>query len=349
MNKLSFFFFLLLSVQLLHGQQVKRVNLDAKNAQQSLKLSEIAEFVKPIALETKNEIIADVLLTSEYIFVISFKTISQYDLSGKFIREIDCGNFITLNLAADTIKKELYVPMGKTLRCYDFSGKLKKTYNLENETISCYYHKGNLWIQSTSVSADYKLADYKISHLNLLTGKETFIPSEIQEKSYFENGGIPFGKGNFSTYNNTLVTSFFNEDNTIYQIREQKVSPIIKGVITPPDKTPSTEIYPGSKGIVGKYLFFNYRFRETIGINYFYLEDMKSGKTYNLEVNSNSGFLTSGIIDDIFHTGYFTIEDKLNKEGYFYFRKFRNEFKDQSIGNIPLQEGDVLFIVKTKQ
>jgi hypothetical protein len=54
--------------------------------------------------------------------------------------------------------------------------------------------------------------------------------------------------------------------------------------------------------------------------------------------------------DDIFNTGYLkTVRPVNGRGGYFYVLKERGEIAANTVGNVPLKDGPVLFIVKTKQ
>jgi hypothetical protein len=162
MKKFSLFFFLLFSISVF-GQ--KKINIDA-NDTKMLNLSEIAEEVVLIPLEAKISGIQYVLLSREYLFVALMGSIVQYDSSGKFIRNISCDGYV-YNISADTLKKELYVTVRDKLQCYDFSGKLKRTYTLANPTTSSiFFHQGNVWILSYQFQPD-RSTNYRLSCLHL--------------------------------------------------------------------------------------------------------------------------------------------------------------------------------------
>jgi len=149
MAKFIFYCFLFLqSALFVYGQQVSIITIDAENAR-PLNLSEIAEKVTPISLETSAQIVnGNILLTNEYLFTTSHRFIVQYDLTGRFIRNIDCGDYITYNVTCDTVKKELYVPVGDRILCFDYSGKLQKEYQWKNRILYILYYQGHLWVQS---------------------------------------------------------------------------------------------------------------------------------------------------------------------------------------------------------
>ena len=178
-----FFCFLFLQPTLfIYGQQIRTISIDAANAR-PMNLSEIAEKIAPISLEIRSMIMnGNILLTNEYLFTASPSSIVQFDLTGRFIRTIDCGGYIK-NVTCDTINKELYVPVGDIIKCYDYSGKLKKEFSLNNAIAGCFYHKDNLWVQSDNSQTD-KSHIYTIGKVNLSTGEVMKLPFEIKKSLY---------------------------------------------------------------------------------------------------------------------------------------------------------------------
>jgi hypothetical protein len=356
----------LINGSLLYGQQAKEIYIDTKDAQSSFKLSEIAEEVTPVPLEIETGMIQNIFLAPECFIIVSHNSVVQFDLSGKFIRAIDCGGFIGNGIAYDAIKKELYVPIKKEIKRYDASGRLKKTYKLENNIINCSFSDNNLWIQSYEFTED-RTTYYYLSRLNLLTGKEsavqlssgnkeieTTLPFKSRSEPYTIKDSVSIGAsvgvsstGYFSTYNQTAVSSLA-VDSILYQIQEQKATPLIRLHITPPVQS-QWDISPiTTKGFIGKYLFVNYLRNNQF---YLYVQDMKSEKSYHviMKMMPNTVKRTSGIEDDIFHTGYCTISCPLDRDGYFYFIHNPDEVKEKTEGKIAVKEGPVIFIVKTKR
>jgi hypothetical protein len=324
--------FLMGSSLLLHGQAIKTVTVGADVAKiRKFNLSEIAEKVTPIPLD-RSSMIQDIFLTNEYLFVASLSSVFQFTASGKFIREIACGGFVTSNVSCDTIKKELYIPVGKEIKCYDFAGNLKKTYEIENRSLNCCYYENNLWILSYAreITQNEFIVDYKLSRLNLLTGKEFFSPLKFQEKEKTTANSFAISTAYFSVYGNAIIASI-STDSIMYEIRGEKASPFLKWAIMPSEQGRPL----GKKGFIGKYLFINYHRDNHI---YQYLKDMKSGKIIDFERAT----------DDVFNTGNISVTNPINRDGYFFFTKTRDEIQGQTIGNLPLKEGTVIFIVKIK-
>ena len=317
------------------SQNVKTINIETTNAR-PLNLSEIAEKVTPIVLEKSSWGIQNLFLTNEYLFVAMATSIVQYDLSGKFIREIECGDYVTSNVTCDTVKKELYVPIGDKIRSYDYSGKMKKEYSLKNQSINCLYHRGFLWIQSQDNLPD-KSFNYIINKLNLSTSEVTTLLFEKKlEPVQFENGPlIGIGAmGCLSLYNEEVIVSF-DFDTVLYKIQQDKIIPFVRWDISPQAKSVNDTRPLLANGIICDNILINYRRNDLF---YMYLENIKTGIKYN----------GNNILDDVFQTNGNCNIRLMNSNDNFYFIKEKSDIKDNSIGNIPLKNGSVIFIVKTK-
>ncbi|MDR2120442.1 MAG: 6-bladed beta-propeller [Tannerella sp.] len=334
-------FFIPLSYSL-HGQRTVRINASETTA---VKLSEIARDAVPIAMEKLPSGVQNVFIAGEYVFLQSISSVLQYDLTGKFIRNIPCKGYAR-GISGDTVKREIYVPAGVTeddnkIYCYDYSGKLKRTYRLKGLATGCLFDKGMLWILYARFHDD-KTTGLYMSGIDLQTGSDTGILYERRYGPDLYNGGLrcpASSSGQLTLHNQTVIASF-GYDSVIYRINEQKTVPFVAREISIPAKTlvETRSLY--AHGCIGKYLFVNYRRGEQF---YVYLEDMKSKKGYNTKYEE-------AIADDIFHTGYLkTVHPVNGREGYFYIFKERGEIAANTVGNIPLKDGPVLFIVKTKQ
>ena len=315
-----------------------------------MKLSEIAEKVIPIPLEDQDMIQnQNIFLTDKYLFVTSIHYIIQYDLSGKFIWKIDCGGYITDNVTSDIVNQKLYIPVGDTIKCYNYFGQLEKMYPLKSSSLHCLYHNGVLWVQSYSMLPDTSFV-YAIKKINLSTGKITVLPYEKKVAPIRLGNGHVINVGalsRLSLYHDEVISSF-DCDNAMYKIQQElskandllikfkqdKVVPFVKWDITPPTK--GSDVYPlKANSLIGDYLFINYRRDDQF---YFYLENMKTGKKYNV----------SQLIDDVFHTTGNCNINSTNQTGYFVFIKDQSDIKGDSIGNVLLKSGPVVFIGKIK-
>jgi hypothetical protein len=335
------------------GQNTETIFVDARNAR-PLNLSEIAEKVIPIPLGGGEVAIQNqnVLLTSEYLFVASIRHIIQYDSSGNVIRLINCEGYITDNITSDMDEKKLYVPVGNKIKCYDYLGQLVKEYSLESTSTHCLYHNGVLWVQSYNSLPDGGML-HTINKINLATGEITALPyqKKIDPVKYGDGWITSASFCRLTLYNNEVVVSF-EHDNEVYKIWQEKIVPLGKDIehlykfqqdkvtsLVKWDITPSPQLNDmytmAGNGFVSDYLFINYRRDNQF---YLYLESMKTGKKYNV----------SQINDDIFHTSGHCNIHSMAQNGCFVFIKENNEIKGDSIENIPLKSGPIVFIVKPK-
>ena len=336
MGKFFFCCLLLPFTLIVYGQQIKTISIDIEGARQ-IKLSEIAEKITPIVLDATPGSIQNgsVFFIDNFIFVASVSSIVQYDLSGKYIRSINCGGFVTDNVTGDAVKKEIYVPVRNKIKCYDFSGKLKKEIDLKTDIFHSLYYNNNLWV-ITNVNSDSTFT-YSISKINLSTGEITPLSFEKKEGYMrFPNGkfvGIaPIVR--FTQFNEAMIVSF-SSDSLLYKIQNDKVIPFVKWNISPPAKSDKDKIPLKANGFAGDFLFINYRREDQFFI---YLENMKTGQKFN----------ASNIIDDVYNTSNHCEIFPMYEPGYFLFIKDKNAIKGNSVGGKPLKNGSVIFIVKTK-
>ena len=333
MAKSFIYYFFFSYTVFVFGQNIKTIHIDMSNAL-PLDLSEIVDSVTPIALETRENISnGNIILTNEYLFTISISGfVVQFDLSGRLIRTIDCGGFVTGSITSDTVKKELYVPVGELIKCYDYSGKLNKEISLQTQLAGCFYHNGDLWVHSYDNQSDRSIIN-TINRVNLSTGKVTKLPFEIKKEPMQTPTGsfinaVWFSK--FTLYNDEVIISFDHADNVMYRIQQDKIMPFVRWDINPP--AVNSDVYSmKANGFIGNYLFIHYRRNDQY---YIYLENTKTGEKYNV----------SNLIDNVFHTDGYCEIYSMNQKGHFFFIKTPDKIK----GNIPLKTGPVIFIVKTK-
>jgi len=121
----------------------------------------------------------------------------------------------------------------------------------------------------------------------------------------------------------------------LYKIQQDKVIPFLKWNINPDFQLPKDETILNTNGLTGEYLFINYRRNDHF---YIYLENMKTGRIYNV----------SNLVDNVFHTDGNCKLFPLNQEGCFFFIKDTYDIKGNNTGNMSLKEGPDIFIVKTK-
>jgi hypothetical protein len=143
----SFCLLLSFCTNVLHAQnnQVVEINLiSAKDYQYQLKLSDIAESVEYIPLEThKQSIIGDragATLTDDYIFIGQYGAVLQFDKNGKFVRQINKvgqgpGECFARCSAFDEKNQLIYLYNNFTERImiYGYDGKFKRSFKDSSE------------------------------------------------------------------------------------------------------------------------------------------------------------------------------------------------------------------------
>ena len=324
-----FLWLLFLSCISAYGQNAQTLRIQV-NKNKTFNLSEITEQVLPVGLEMNQaqpfDQISDVLWTDKFLFV-SVNSIDlvlnrglptrvlQYDHSGKFIREIGEQDKNIRKLMCDTLKNLLFIPKGKTVYCYDFDGILKDTYPLK--ATPSFYCNGYFWIHYMA-SQQNELQDSLVRY-DLQTRKEDILIEYVGHLVKLENAsaGRP---ANFSFYGRAPVVSF-GFDNMLHQIDGNKLNPIVKFTIEPELSTLEM-LFSQFQGFIGDYLCIHYWNTKE---NNLYIKNMSTGQVFQTKYSySREGILTGGIKDDMFATGFCNITP-LNRSGYFYFIKKKEE------------------------
>ena len=147
----------------------------------------------------------------------------------------------------------------------------------------------------------------------------------------------------FSFRGQTPIVSF-GLDNTLYQIQDKKITPIIKFTIDPAPVHALDKYGYQFQGFIGNYLCIHYLRNIQ---QYLYFKNMRTGKVFQTMFSIKDGKVSDGIKDDILHTGTCKITP-LNRPDYFYFVKKREELQ----GNTELLKENAnhtIFFVKLKQ
>jgi hypothetical protein len=322
-------FILLLTAFTSNAQKVRNIVIDTEKLEKkTLYLSEIAEKVTTITLETPlNSGVMDIFVTNEYLFVTTMSSIHQFTPSGKHIRKFDCGGTV-YHSTCDSVRKELYVIGKWGIKSFSFSGELKRTFKIKYpHPINCKFHDGILWIQSADLqdTPNERITKYFLSRLDLSTGKEDFLPLNIQEK-FPPTEVRAILRANFIHHNNSLLMSF-NADSVLYQIKGKSISPVVKWQFVTYPQFKYNKLL-NDKGIVGNYLFVKYKKDDEFLM---YLENLKSKEKY----------IVKSFIDDVFDKGervspYIKF---FNEEECMFFMGYEREIN---------KDKDVIVIVKFK-
>ena len=314
--------------------------IDSSDTIPCFKLSEVAQSVDTISLKIKGMGSAQNIFLSEgYIFLQGMSFVSQYTRSGTLIRVLDCEDF-TSDIAGDVTKNELYVPAGYDLRCYDMhTGKLKRKLALDSlYVISCVFFENALWMLRGTFQNN-GTTEYSLSKMDCLTGNIQNLG--IFYKEIYGNDIGVISQGNFSIHKGRLFFAL-NADNTLYEIRGDKIVPYLQWQIEP-----KKLYFPQYEAIcdktkVGRYLFVNYRLMflkegdEDEVASYWFVKDLESDRQFNVHMEWEKGGCVRGTEDDICHSGRFTFHPLYSLPNHFYFTK-------------ETDEGLTFYIVKVKK
>ena len=329
----------------LSGQTSPKIKIEVKNSK-TFNLSEIAEQIQPVGLEITSENqfnhIVDVLWTNTYLFVHAIEIadanpiskVMQFDQSGKFIRIILIIEGEKLRkIFCDSIKKQIFIQYGGDLQCYDFDGKLINTYKIDK--FPDLYTDGIFWTSHIQFLKD--ITSYSLISLNIQTAKEDTLFNFVEKNNFDLIARI----ASFSLRNNKPVVSF-GLDNKIYQVEGKKVVPIVNFTISEPARKEGLDIYGYQfQGFIGNYLCIHFMRKEQY---YLYLQNQRTGKEFLTKFTFTSG----GINDDMLATGLCKI-NYLNRSGYFYFVKKREELSDSKLNITDEKQSHFIFFVKLKQ
>jgi len=332
------------------GQSIPTIHIQA-DKNKTFNLSEIAAQIQPVSLEMNQanhfDCISDVLWTNKYLFISVYSLelnerlptrVLQYEPSGKYIREIGEQGINIWELMCDTIKNLLFIPKGKEVRSYDFEGKLKDTYLLKDHP--GLYDKGYFWIHHAVPQQNemhYSLVGYDVQ-----TKKEEVFFEYVDSSLKYEN--VLVGRPACFTFRGQTPVVSFGLDNKLYQIMEKKLTPIVEFIIDPAPSVLEKIVPVGVQGFIGNFLCIHY-FKNRQ--KHLYMKNMVSGKIFQTKFSSSQeNTLTDGIKDDMLSTGFCDITP-LNRPGYFYFIKKREELNNNP--NISDKKADfTLFFVKLK-
>ena len=331
MRKILIFIFGLTLIFIpLFGQNLQRIHIQA-NKSKTFNLSEIAEQVEYISLESTSDIefddIRDVLWTENFLFVqvssieLDQRTLLrtlQYDHSGKFIREFGNEEEKMRKLLYDRERDRLFVnyPKGITKEL-NFEKNVKKIYEFKSNPQL--YNNGYFYSQYCEIKENGMY--YFLIRINEQR-------DEIDTLYHFKDNEKDFGFTSrpacISLYGQTPLVSF-GIDNCLYQIRDKIITPIVKFTIDPEPSTGLDNFGYQFQGFIANYLCIHYvRAMQP----YLYLKSMRSGKILQTKYcYSEDMMLIEGIRDDMLNTG-FCIITPFNRSDYFYFVKKEMNYRE---------------------
>lgn len=182
---------------------------DCLNNVKTMKLSEIADTIEFIELKTLPSIIlfvADMKMSSDYIFINSKGILYQFSKDGKFIRQVGSrgqgpGEYLTVgNFFIDEKKKEIGIISMPKLHLYSFDGRFLNVYSIANYD-------------------DLFIGDSLIYGSSVPFGRETYRLTMLNN-SLDTIGGIPnynlYPVGYYITDTKVFRSPFYKYDKVLY-------------------------------------------------------------------------------------------------------------------------------------
>lgn len=342
----------------------RKITIDVSQ-KDKINVSEIADSVLLITLDkrfnnTLNKV-SDISFTERYFFIPKLnenndhfvECILQFDLKGKFIREVGIKNdkskeYIRIkNYQFIKDRNEIYIQYAHGNAFFDFSGNLidfTDQHNLHNfKTI---FNK-NIW--SVEVDYSFKTGDinYHLVSENIYNKKVDTLYTFLRlmdDESKKTKGGIIHGIPRYSVANGNLLISI--HDLILKVDSENNITPMLQFD------------YINDVFFNYRHTFFSYRYasknwifhgycNESFSNRFIYLFNYNTQTAYNIPIfTSQDGKVHSWINDDIYNSGYVQIKNA-SYDGYCYFIKNKEKFKDYK-ANIDNCSDRAILLVKLK-
>lgn len=357
------FLALLSLISLFFQNQPKRLIIDISQVYQ-LELSSISNKVIPIPLKTTKisfPNIEKVFLINDNIYVLNtseingtlFSQVLKFDLGGDLLTQIGekdqkSHEFLRVyDMKFDKGTSLLHLVYSDCNRVYDVDGNLKDVFKREDKSpefrkFQEIVHKGKIWRAEIYYSDGLVSYDIVQSDLN---GQNVNKIKTLRFKISQRDLNLGIGSNHlvhFSIHENEVYLSC-GIDNTIYKIINNKLIP--EYIVEFRNQAhPTDYIYRASKQIIiGRYILNEYT---NNWMQYDFIYDCITDMTYSMKFHPEIGIVSPGIIDDLFYTGYFDL-NQTNIEDYIYFIKKTEEIRGINIYN-PKQANTIIFIVKLK-
>jgi hypothetical protein len=355
------FLALLLLISLFFQNQPKRVIIDISQVYQ-MELSSISHKVIPIPLKTSKfsfTNIEKVFLINDNIYVLNISEkngillsqVLKFDLGGNFQKQIgekDKKSHEFLRVYDMKFDKGTYLfhlVYSDCNRVYDVDGNLKDVYKREDKSPEVRkfqesVHKGK--ILRAEINYSDGLASYDIVQSDL-NGQNVNKIKTLKFKISYRDLNLRIKSHNlihFSIHENEVYLSC-GIDNTIYKIINNKLIP--EYIVEFRNQARPTDFfYKASKQtLIGRYILNEYTHN---WMQYDFIYDCITSMTYSMKFHPDLGIVNPGIIDNLFNTGYFDL-NQTNLEDYIYFIKKTEEIRGIKIYD-PKQANTIIFLVK---
>lgn len=340
--------------------QLEQINVSIKNSS-DYNLSEIAEKVTPLVLETKEEClisnIFNLISTKDFYFVLnSFNNIYQFDKKGMFVQQIGNtgrgpGEYQQLGAMAVNEENEIvYTYSNNKLMKYNFDGDfvgeidykkgmihymayvnrqlyaMSQKYGIETE--SGIENRTTLYILDNDLNFNDSIPVSKTVFANISSMSATIPPSrehyisDLKEHTYFHYPEYKFEP--------------FVRD-TLYELNDNRQKPYLRLNIKEAvqDNTRESSIRITKFYCTEDFLFANYSYQKQKNL---LCINLKTGEQMNVE---------SGFNDDFYDIGKIDLFPLLLSENQLCFFKDGYELEGK-IENVDENSNPVVFIVKLK-
>lgn len=301
--------------------------------------------------ETRLKSVDKVYLAGQNIFILGIlkendiidSYVFRFDLSGNFKGQIGEKDQISkkfqriFDMKYDETDEHIYLAYSDGYRVY----------NPQGELLSFYKGNGNLagsrapreFIFHNQIWGTEYSTENGDPRMNLvcsdLKGEKTAIIKS------FDNGGSKiFSLGSFSIQNNQLYYSS-GMDNILCRVAQDKLYSKFKTEIK--DVSISNSHLNLTQVLIGSFLKTGYWYK---GISCDQLYNIKTNKSFNIRYNYQNKILISGVNDNFYNTGFFSI-NPTNRENCLYFIRQPEEIKKSKLFDQELSN-PVLFLVKLK-
>jgi len=299
-----------------------------------VKLSELADSLIPIKLQTKDECLIGRINQVEYcdnhIFVTDYKSrqIHAFNKDGKFLNQIGRigqgpGEYTsTHSITIDNKNKFLYVSSNTKIIRYDFSGRFMGELSsvLWPEYIRCYDEELYIFSMQFAIETgkdgiyENRTVLFKMNKEWMVT--DSIIINRLELKSQTASimprmEYLSCDENDIYIYYPAHITSVEPITTTMYTLKEDTLRPYIKLNLSDENKNAKNKvmvsIFRTPKHIISRYQSLN----KPLGVYNFICYDMETKQARHME---------DGFYDDICNTGLVEIRSFTNKK-YFYFHK----------------------------
>jgi hypothetical protein len=318
---------------------VKEIEIDT-NRNASFQISAIAEKERIIPLTgIPLKAIFKVFYQDKLIFILGNKgdspslNVFLFDSTGKYLKTLGdetVGSFRN-DIIVNQSTKEVYVLSGGTIYTYDYNGRFisKKKDDFGSY---CICFNNQIWYCQNNFENNKINASLVCLDLEKRTRKTLYNWSK--EGTIMPTAAF-FVKGDKLYFNPKI-------DGTIYEATPTGIIPVLKFRFKNKllDITSVRRLF--NQGFLFDYYIWGYEIKQNW---HYFFYNVKNGQSYNIKCGSYNNGLTSGIIDDVYKTGFTLPSTAINSPHLFFYKKaseLSSVLKNNSAG------AGTLFLLKKK-